>query len=363
MAREFGNRIAVLTTTTGLGSVTLGQVLSNAFQTFAEAGITDGAELTYLITEGNDFEVGVGTYNSSGPTLDRDTVVRSKIGGTAGTTKMTLAGNATVRLDVLASDIQKLAYLTVTQDVDLDAIETRVNQLDAAIVLQGTWDASSGSFPGSGTAQAGDSWIVSTGGTVDGVAFAADDRIIAIADNASTSTYASNWHKADYTDLVASVAGKTGAVTLVKADITDLGNATSSAAGLMEAATATEFRSDNQDEYKALTPRYVWDAADEEFLTDASTIAVDFSSGINFTVTLGANRTMGNPTNVKVGQTGYIRVVQDGTGSRTLSWSSNWEFAAKTAPTLTTAASSEDLLPYIAISATRILVAAALDIG
>lgn len=111
------------------------------------------------------------------------------------------------------ADETKLDYITVTQAVDLDSIETRVNDLDAAVILRGTWDASSGSFPGGGTAQAGDSYIVSVGGTVDSVPFTADDRIIAITDNASTTTYAANWHKADYSDLVQSVVGQTGAVS------------------------------------------------------------------------------------------------------------------------------------------------------
>lgn len=116
----------------------------------------------------------------------------------------------------------KVGHITVTQAVDLDAIETRVNALDAAVVLQGTWDASGGTFPGGGTAQAGDSYIVSVGGTVDGQVFTANDRILAIVDNASTTTYAANWHKLDYTDAVLSVAGRTGAVTLALADITDM---------------------------------------------------------------------------------------------------------------------------------------------
>lgn len=116
----------------------------------------------------------------------------------------------------------KLGHITVTQAVDLDAIESRVNELDASVILKGSWDASSGTFPGGGTAQAGWSYIVSVGGTVDGVSFATNDRIIAVADNASTTTFAANWHKADYTDQVLSVAGKTGAVTLTSADLTDV---------------------------------------------------------------------------------------------------------------------------------------------
>jgi hypothetical protein len=108
----------------------------------------------------------------------------------------------------------KLGHISVTQAVDLDAIETRVNALDAAVVLKGSWDASAGTFPGGGTAQAGDSYIVSVAGTVNSVAFALNDRIIAITDNASTTVFAANWFKADYTDQVLSVDGQTGAVSL-----------------------------------------------------------------------------------------------------------------------------------------------------
>lgn len=126
-----------------------------------------------------------------------------------------------------SADETKLDYISITQAVDLDALELRVAQLDAAVVLKGTWDASGGSFPGSGSAQSGESWIVSVGGTVDGQVFVANDRIIAITDNASTSTFAANWFKADYTDQVLSVAGRTGAVTLAQADISGLTTADS----------------------------------------------------------------------------------------------------------------------------------------
>ena len=82
-------------------------------------------------------------------------------------------------------------------------------------------------------------------------------------------------------------------------------------------------------------------------LTDAATIAVDFSDSNNFSVTLGGNRTLGNPTNQVAGQSGSIFVTQDGTGSRTLAYASDWEFAGGTAFTLSTAASSVDRIDYI----------------
>ena len=118
------------------------------------------------------------------------------------------------------ADATKIGNISVTQAVDLDAIETRVNALDASVVLSGLWDASAGTFPGGGTAQAGFSYIVSVGGTVDGQVFVENDRIVAIFDNASTTVYASNWHKLDYTDAVLSVAGRAGAVSLTVEDIT-----------------------------------------------------------------------------------------------------------------------------------------------
>lgn len=117
----------------------------------------------------------------------------------------------------------KLSYISITQAVDLDAIETRVNELDAAVILKGTWSAASGSFPSS--AQAGWSYLVSADGTVDGIEFKNGDRLICVLDNASTTTYASNWYKADYTDRVNSVCGRTGNVTITSSDLSDFNTA------------------------------------------------------------------------------------------------------------------------------------------
>jgi hypothetical protein len=92
-------------------------------------------------------------------------------------------------------------------------------------------------------------------------------------------------------------------------------------------------------------------------LTDGATITPDFGANQNFTVTLGGNRTLANPSNVtsdKVGQVGSIFVVQDGTGSRTLSFGSNWDFIGGTAPTLSTTASAVDRIDYIVRSTTSI---------
>lgn len=89
-------------------------------------------------------------------------------------------------------------------------------------------------------------------------------------------------------------------------------------------------------------------------LTDGTTITPDFAVANNFSVTLGGNRTLANPTNLTAGQSGIITITQDGTGSRTLAFGSYWKFASGTAPTLTTTASAVDVLAYYVESSTRI---------
>jgi hypothetical protein len=89
-------------------------------------------------------------------------------------------------------------------------------------------------------------------------------------------------------------------------------------------------------------------------LTDGSTITPDFAVANNFSVTLGGNRTLANPSNLTAGQSGVIVVTQDGTGSRTLAFGSYWKFSNGTAPTLTTTASAVDVLAYFVESSTRI---------
>ena len=95
-------------------------------------------------------------------------------------------------------------------------------------------------------------------------------------------------------------------------------------------------------------------ASEIQTLTDGATITPDFSTGNLFTVTLGGNRTLANPTNVVAGQSGAIFLVQDGTGSRTLGFGSHFDFAGGTAPTLTTTASAVDRIDYVVRTTTSI---------
>ena len=89
-------------------------------------------------------------------------------------------------------------------------------------------------------------------------------------------------------------------------------------------------------------------------LTDAATITPDLNDSNNYSIVLAGNRTLANPTNCTAGQSGSIFIVQDGTGSRTLSWGSYWDFAGGTAPTLTTTAAAVDRVDYVVRSASSI---------
>ena len=82
-------------------------------------------------------------------------------------------------------------------------------------------------------------------------------------------------------------------------------------------------------------------------LTDGSTITPDFAVANNFSVTLGGNRTLANPSNLTAGQSGSFFITQDGTGSRTLAYGSYYDFAGGTAPTLSTTASAVDRIDYV----------------
>ncbi len=84
----------------------------------------------------------------------------------------------------------------------------------------------------------------------------------------------------------------------------------------------------------------------EATLTDASTISWDVSTSSVAKVTLGANRTLDAATNAQTGQFVSLLIIQDGTGSRTVTFNAAYEFKDDTAPTLTTTAAKGDLFVF-----------------
>ena len=84
----------------------------------------------------------------------------------------------------------------------------------------------------------------------------------------------------------------------------------------------------------------------EATLTDASTISWNAITQPVAKVTLGGNRTLGAASGGVAGAFVSLLIIQDGTGSRTVSFNAAYEFAEDTAPTLTTTASKGDLFVF-----------------
>lgn len=96
------NRAKVATSTTGTGTITLGSA-EDGYQTFADAGVANSDVVRYIIEDGSNFEIGTGTYTSSGTTLSR-TVSESSNSNNA----INLSGSATVFVGATAQDLSPL---------------------------------------------------------------------------------------------------------------------------------------------------------------------------------------------------------------------------------------------------------------
>lgn len=84
--------------------------------------------------------------------------------------------------------------------------------------------------------------------------------------------------------------------------------------------------------------------------TDGATVTFNMNESNVHSVVLGGNRTLA-VSNVGVGQSFIVRLVQDATGSRTVTWFSTIKWADGTAPTLTTTANKTDVFGFLCTSA------------
>lgn len=135
--------------------------------------------------------------------------------------------------------------------------------------------------------------------------------------------------------------GGTGQDTAAEAFVALKQTATDALSGVVELATVAEVRS-SADGALGLTADHLETAAAPVTLTDAATIAVDWATFINAVVTLGGNRTFGNPSNPKPGQWRRVKFIQDGTGSRTITWDTQYVFPNGDNLVLSTAAGAID---------------------
>lgn len=106
-----------------------------------------------------------------------------------------------------------------------------------------------------------------------------------------------------------------------------------------------------------ITPAAMMAALADVTIADAATITPVTANFLNAVITLGGNRTLANPTitAAEIGKTGRIKIIQDGTGNRALSFGSNWLFDGGIDFVLSTTAGAVDYLYYDIESTTRII--------
>ena len=106
---KLANRAKVSTSTTGTGTITLGSAVAG-FQTFADAGVSNGETVRYVIEDGNNWEIGYGVYTHSGTTLTR-VISESSNSDNA----ITLSGSASVFISAIADDLENVTATTFAE--------------------------------------------------------------------------------------------------------------------------------------------------------------------------------------------------------------------------------------------------------
>ena len=120
-------------------------------------------------------------------------------------------------------------------------------------------------------------------------------------------------------DLVSIVVGNAGVFTTVSASAGFTGNLTGNVVGNVT-GNVTGNLTGNVANATITGSTLTNPANTTQALVDGATINWNVNSGAIATVTLGGSRTMAAPTNLKVGGHYILRVTQDGTGGRTLTW-------------------------------------------
>jgi len=155
---------------------------------------------------------------------------------------------------------------------------------------------------------------------------------------------------------MSAVTGLTAALASLaqQSDLNALATTVAGKVATADEATAAQINSNTAGKW--LSTDQAWAAAGVSNLaTVAGTVTLDFNTSSNFDLTLTAAVTLANPTNAKIGQSGFVIIRQDATGSRTLAFGSVWRFSGGTVPGINTGASSATVLFYQVITATSIV--------
>lgn len=388
MALVVKDRVRETSTTTGTGTLTLTGAVTG-FQTFSSA-IGNTNTTYYTIVNGSEWEVGIGTVGAG--TLARTTVVASSNAGSAvnfsaGTKdvfcsypadKAIYTGGSysnpswitSISGSIVSGNISgNAANITGTYagTITSSQVTTGLGYTPASnattITVNGTtYDLSANRTWSVGTVTSVAALTLGTTGTdlSSTVATGTSTPVITLNVPTASATNRGALSSADWTTFnnkqpagtyvtsisVASSNGFAGTSSggatpslTISTSITGLlkGNGTAISAATagtdyVVSSTATNFTA--QQYFGTAT------------LTDGATISWAANTQQVAKVTLGGNRTMAAPTGLVDGAFYALAVIQDGTGSRTISWNSVFKWTGGTAPTLSTAASKQDYFVF-----------------
>jgi hypothetical protein len=340
----------------GTANIDLSEVISDTVGAMVSSNTESGITVTYDDADNTlDFTIGTLNQNTTGNAATATVLETARtIGGTsfdgsaniavalaatatALETARTIAGQSfdgSANITIASTDLSNTSNITlndgtqtltnktltspkINEDVVLTSTATELNLLDGSTA---------------GTIANSKAVIYSAAGQVNGTT-------LAIAGTAITST-------ATELNLLDGVSG------LVQADFTKLAAIDSTAAELNYSDLATLGTTAASKVFTAdannLTTVSGAVAYVEDTLTDGATITWNVIDSPVAKVTLAGNRTLSAPSGTTpiAGQFVSLLIIQDGTGSRTITWNAVYEFAADTAPTLTATASLGDLFTF-----------------
>lgn len=284
------------------GGTMTGELLIGTAGALAFEGSTANAYETYLAVVD--------------PTADR-TITFPDASGT-----VALSGaivNADIASGAAIADSKLATISTAGKVANSATTATNANTASAIVARDASGNFSAGTISAALTGNASTATALATARNIQGVAFDGTANITVVTAGSGISVTGT----AVANTGVLSVNGNTGAITNVA--VTN---------------TAQSFSAAQRGSVTALT--------------DGATITPDFSLSNNWSLTIGGNRTLANPSNLTAGQAGTIVVTQDGSGSRTIAFGNQWKFPGGTAPTLTTTASAVDVIAYYVESSSRI---------